>query len=179
MFKLREIQKQRQSKPITHTPINTNTRLHRDLQSLELPPTTQLHVLRGTDDRMPALQLRVKPDEGYYKGGHFTFELIFNDQYPMEPPKVKCLNCIYHPNIDTDGRVCLNILRQDWTPALDLQSIVIGLIFLFLEVSGIDPLNKQAAETFNRSRQEFARVVETSMHGVTMNNIHYDRVTNI
>ncbi|GAV56299.1 hypothetical protein ZYGR_0BB00760 [Zygosaccharomyces rouxii] len=177
MFKLREIQKQRQSKPILQTGNNTNTRLHRDLKSLELPPTTQLHIVRGTDDPIPLLQLTVNPDEGYYRDGTFTFELLFNEQYPMEPPKVKCLNRIYHPNIDTDGRVCLNILRQDWTPALDLQSIVIGLLFLFLEISGVDPLNKQAAETFNRSRQDFAHAVRQSMGGSTIHNIQYDKVT--
>ncbi|CAR29910.1 hypothetical protein ZYGR_0AD06000 [Zygosaccharomyces rouxii] len=178
MFKLREIQKQKQSKPAPNAGSNTNTRLHRDLKSLELPPTTQLHIVRGTDDSIPLLQLAVKPDEGYYKGGNFTFELLFNEQYPMEPPKVKCLNRIYHPNIDTDGRVCLNILRQDWTPALDLQSVIIGLLFLFLEISGVDPLNKQAAETFNRNRQNFAHAVRQSMGGNTIDNIHYDKVTN-
>lgn len=177
MFKLREIQKQRQTKPVLQTANNINARLRRDLQSLEPPPTTKLDILRGTDDPLPLLHLRVSPDEGYYVGGTFTFELLFNEKYPMEPPKVTCLNRIYHPNIDTNGRVCLNILRQDWTPALDLQSVIIGLLFLFLEISGVDPLNKQAAEIFNKSRQEFALLVRQSINGGIIDDIKYDRVT--
>ena len=49
---------------------------------------------------------------------------------------------IYHPNIDTQGSVCLNILRQDWRPVFNLNSVMIGLLFLFLEPNPDDPLNK-------------------------------------
>jgi ubiquitin-conjugating enzyme E2 M len=51
---------------------------------------------------------------------------------------------VYHPNIDWDGHVCLNILRQDWMPVLSLGSVVFGLMTLFLEPNPDDPLNKGA-----------------------------------
>lgn len=53
-----------------------------------------------------------------------------------------CTKKIYHPNLDLDGNVCLNILREDWKPVLNLQSIAVGLQFLFLEPNPDDPLNK-------------------------------------
>ncbi|MCG8711206.1 hypothetical protein JHU04_004607, partial [Brenneria sp. 4F2] len=84
-------------------------------------PTVLLNVIRGPKDVTkgpPLLRVVVSPDEGFYKCGHFQFELQFNDNYPMEPPRVLCLNKIFHPNIDLDGRICLNVLRQDWSPAL-------------------------------------------------------------
>jgi len=49
---------------------------------------------------------------------------------------------IYHPNIDLDGNICLNILREDWKPVLNINSILVGLQFLFLEPNPEDPLNK-------------------------------------
>lgn len=52
--------------------------------------------------------------------------------YPHEPPKVKCETPVYHPNIDLEGNVCLNILREDWKPVLTVNSIVYGLQYLFL-----------------------------------------------
>lgn len=52
--------------------------------------------------------------------------------YPHEPPKVKCETPVYHPNIDLEGNVCLNILREDWKPVLTINSIVYGLQYLFL-----------------------------------------------
>ena len=39
---------------------------------------------------------------------------------------------VYHPNIDTEGNICLNILREDWKPVLSINSVVYGLNFLFL-----------------------------------------------
>jgi len=55
--------------------------------------------------------------------------------------QVKCETPIYHPNIDTEGNVCLNILRKDWRPVLDMNAVIYGMIFLFHEPNGNDPLN--------------------------------------
>jgi hypothetical protein len=52
---------------------------------------------------------------------------------------------IYHPNVDLEGNVCLNILREDWKPVLNLNSVMVGLQYLFLEPNADDPLNKGAA----------------------------------
>ena len=100
-----------------------------------------------------------------YKGGSFEFSFNINANYPHEPPKVKCkqvvrlfplasrvpnnLNrhlrpTIYHPNVDLEGNVCLNILREDWKPVLNLNSVMVGLQYLFLEPNADDPLNKGA-----------------------------------
>lgn len=49
---------------------------------------------------------------------------------------------IYHPNVDVEGNVCLNILREDWKPVLNLNSVMVGLQYLFLEPNAEDPLNK-------------------------------------
>lgn len=56
--------------------------------------------------------------------------------YPHDPPKVKCETMVYHPNIDLEGNVCLNILREDWKPVLTINSIIYGLQYLFLVSRG-------------------------------------------
>ena len=48
-----------------------------------------------------------------YKTGLFTFSFDINQNFPHDPPKVRCQQKIYHPNIDLEGKVCLNILRED------------------------------------------------------------------
>lgn len=70
--------------------------------------------------------------QGFYRGGKFIFSFKVGPNYPHEPPKVKCETQVYHPNIDLDGNVCLNILREDWKPVLTINSIVYGLQYLFL-----------------------------------------------
>lgn len=54
---------------------------------------------------------------------------------------------IYHPNVDLEGNVCLNILREDWKPVLNLNSVMVGLQYLFLEPNADDPLNKGMCHT--------------------------------
>lgn len=124
----------------------------------------------------PLIQLRISPDENMYVGGHFIFNIEFGDNYPMEPPKVKCINKIYHPNIDLRGNVCLNILREDWSPALDLQSIIIGLLFLFLEPNPKDPLNQNAADQLIGNKETFIHEVKLSMAGGFVKNEIFDYV---
>lgn len=71
--------------------------------------------------------LTIDPDEGMYKGGSFKFTFVISSNYPHDPPKVKCTQKIYHPNIDLEGNVCLNILREDWKPVLNLNAVVVGM----------------------------------------------------
>ncbi len=49
--------------------------------------------------------------QGFYRGGRFVFSFKVGQGYPHEPPKVKCETMVYHPNIDMEGNICLNILR--------------------------------------------------------------------
>lgn len=76
--------------------------------------------------------LTIEPDEGMYKGGVFHFSFAVNQNFPHDPPKVKCTQKIYHPNIDLEGNVCLNILREDWKPVLNLNAVIVGMQVRFL-----------------------------------------------
>jgi len=78
-------------------------------------------------DDILAFQLAIVPDEGMYRGGRFTFSFAIPAAFPHEPPKVRCAEKIYHPNIDLEGKVCLNILREDWKPVLNLNAVIVGL----------------------------------------------------
>ena len=88
--------------------------------------------------------MNLNGEKGFYVKGTFKFTFKLNANYPHEPPKVLCRQKIYHPNIDLEGNVCLNILREDWKPVLNLNSILVGLQYLFLEPNADDPLNKGA-----------------------------------
>ncbi|WFC99824.1 NEDD8-conjugating protein ubc12 [Malassezia yamatoensis] len=96
-------------------------------------------------------EVTILPDEGIYQGGLFRFSIKVNNNYPHEPPAVRCLQKVrsmtltqlYHPNLDLDGNVCLNILREEWNPILNLNSVLVGLQFLFLDPNPDDPLNKR------------------------------------
>ncbi|EEQ91483.1 hypothetical protein RJZ56_003223 [Blastomyces dermatitidis] len=119
----------------------------------------------------------IEPDEGVYKGGSFKFDFeIPEHEYPYAPPRVKCTQKIYHPNIDPQGNVCLNILREGWTAALDVQAVAFGLLHIFMHTTYEDPLIQEVADDLRLNREGFKRNVRTAMQGGTVRNIKYDRV---
>jgi ubiquitin-conjugating enzyme E2 M len=188
----REQQQQQQQQPFTsltssNEPISSSSsspptpvtsaaqlRLQKDVTGLALPDTMSVRFPDPND--LSQFHVTLRPDEGFYKGGRFLFTFHIKPDYPHEPPKIHCTQRIYHPNIDLDGNVCLNILREDWNPVLDLNAVLYGLQFLFLEPNPEDPLNKEAAETLTRNINEFRTIVYRSMRGESHNGIVYDRV---
>jgi len=150
-------------------------RVQKDLTELDLPSTMKTHFPDPAD--LLNFTLTIAPDEGMYKGGAFVFSFVINTNYPHDPPKVKCTQKIYHPNVDLEGNVCLNILREDWKPVLNLNSVMVGLQYLFLEPNADDPLNKEAAEDLRRGRDKFVYNVKNSLRGGNVNGTTYDNVS--
>lgn len=106
----------------------------------------------------------VTPDTGFWKGATYNFAFAIPALYPHEPPKVLCLTPIFHPNINDEGNVCLNILRQDWKPVLDINAVIYGLIYLFYEPNPDDPLNKEAAQLYRDDIAKFEKKVQRTLH---------------
>uniref|UniRef100_A0A8C4NBD4 E2 NEDD8-conjugating enzyme n=1 Tax=Eptatretus burgeri TaxID=7764 RepID=A0A8C4NBD4_EPTBU len=111
--------------------------------------------------------LMVTPEEGYYLGGKFEFEVNVPESYNMVPPKVKCLTRIWHPNIAETGEICLSLLRQHsmdgtgWAPTRTLKDVVWGLNSLFTDLLNFDdPLNIDAAEHHLRDKEDFQNKVQ-------------------
>ncbi|KAL0224496.1 hypothetical protein P9112_003886 [Eukaryota sp. TZLM1-RC] len=118
----------------------------------------------------------ISPRNGIFAGGVFPFSFKVSSDYPHKAPEVRCLRKIYHPNIDLEGHVCLNILREDYRPVLTITSIIHGLRFLFTEPNPNDPLNRDAAEDMVRSMDSFKNNVKRSMRGERVGNERFDRV---
>lgn len=76
------------------------------------------------------------------QGGKFEFLIDVPPNYKNEPPKVKCITKHLHPNIQqSDGSVCMNLLRDDWLPSLSLEDILVGLLHLYRDPNPMDPLD--------------------------------------
>jgi len=148
-------------------------RITKDINELELPKTCKTEFPDADD--LLNFKLIIFPDEGFYRHGQFTFSFKIGNAYPHEPPKVKCETKVYHPNIDLEGNVCLNILREDWKPVLTINSIVYGLQYLFLEPNPEDPLNKEAATELQCNRRAFELNVQKSMKGGHINGVYFER----
>jgi len=148
-------------------------RVQKDLSELSLPRSCTTDF--PDPDDLLNFKLTIQPDEGFYKNGRFIFNFKIGPNYPHEPPKVKCETMVYHPNIDLEGNVCLNILREDWKPVLTINAIVYGIQYLFLEPNPDDPLNKEAAEALRQNRRIFEQNVQRTMRGGYIGSTYFER----
>merc|ERR1712079_247649 len=151
-------------------------RVQLDLDELECPQNAQL--ILPDPNNLQKIQVAVVPDSGYWKGATYTSDLAFPNDYPYKPPKVTLSRNerIYHPNIDVNGNVCLNLLKADWRPILTVQQIIHGLIFLFLEPNPADPLNLEAAEVFRNNINTFKQNVQKSLAGGKVNGVEFPKM---
>lgn len=148
-------------------------RLQKDISELRLEATTSINFPEGKD-KLLHFEIGIRPDEGIYKGGSFLFDFNVPTSYPHDAPKVKCKTKVFHPNIDPEGNVCLNILREDWKPVLSISSLIYGLQFLFLDPNPSDPLNKEAAEMLISQPRQFESYVQSSIQrGCYINNVYW------
>ncbi|EEA07260.1 ubiquitin-conjugating enzyme family protein [Cryptosporidium muris RN66] len=94
------------------------------------------------------------PEGTPYEGGYYKLELFLPEQYPMEPPKVRFLTKIYHPNIDKLGRICLDILKDKWSPALQIRTVLLSIQALLSSPEPDDPLDTTVADHFKNNPTE-------------------------
>lgn len=109
--------------------------------------------------------IKVDDEESFWYGASYKFHITIPPDYPYQPPHCTCLTKIYHPNIDLEGNVCLNILRVDWKPILGINIVLIGLRVLFLDPNANDPLNKDAAYVMYNDLTLFKANVKKSLKG--------------
>lgn len=143
-------------------------RLSKDMAGLDLPPGTSINYnkLPNGEPNLQSFHVIINPtEESYWYGGKYDFEFSVPETYPYDPPKLKNHTKIYHPNIDLDGNVCLNILRKDWKPVLNINHVIFGLETLFLSPNPEDPLNKEAAIDMTNDLDEFISNVKNSLRG--------------
>ena len=125
-------------------------RLRKEMAELDLPQ----HATLETTDEWHTMKITIDlsaSENSHWFGGKYEFKCVVNEEYPIKPPRIDCMTPVWHPNIDENGAVCLNILKEvtvggDWRPNLDVNACILGLIFLFIEPNPNDPLNQKAAE---------------------------------
>ncbi|CAN1229508.1 Ubiquitin-conjugating enzyme E2 36 [Linum perenne] len=101
------------------------------------------------------------PTQSPYEGGVFKLELFLPEEYPMAPPKVRFLTKIYHPNIDKLGRICLDILKDKWSPALQIRTVLLSIQALLSAPNPDDPLSENIAKHWKSNEAEAVETVGT------------------
>ena len=151
-------------------------RLKKELGELDLPKHAKVNFPDPNTIMQFEVTIDLSKEECLWKGATYTFTITIGHNYPHEAPKAHCKNLLYHPNIDLQGNVCLNILRADWKPVLGVNAVILGLIFLFIEPNPNDPLNKEAAELQRTNVSLFNETVKKSLRGGYINGTQFPKM---
>ena len=111
-------------------------------------------------ENIQIFNITLTPQSGIWRGGKFVFQFTIPDTWPIDRPSVKSLTRIWHPNISEDGNVCLNILRDNYTPVQPINHIIQGIFFLFNEPNPQSPLNVDAALQYLQDLNAFKEKAE-------------------
>ncbi|KAI0793141.1 ubiquitin-conjugating enzyme/RWD-like protein [Irpex lacteus] len=96
------------------------------------------------------------PEGTPYEGGHFDVDIVIPESYPFQPVKMKFLTKTYHPNVSSaSGAICLDILKDAWSPVLTLKSTLISLQSLLCSPEPNDPQDAEVAKHYLTSKASF------------------------
>ena len=143
-----------------------HNRINKEFQELQKNKKDASVQVRLVDGNIRHWKGRIKgPIDTCYQGGTFDVDIIIPEDYPFKPPKMKFDTKIWHPNISSQTRaICLDILKNEWTPALTIRTALISLQALMCEPVPDDPQDavvaKQYMENINLFNQTAKHWVE-------------------
>ena len=126
-----------------------HNRIKKEYNDLQKEKNTNVQVKLVNND-FRHWKGRIKgPIDTCYQGGIFDVDIIIPDDYPFKPPKMKFDTKIWHPNISSvTGAICLDILKNEWTPALTIRTALISLQALMCEPVPNDPQDAVVAKQY-------------------------------
>ncbi|KAG8461302.1 hypothetical protein KFE25_010489 [Diacronema lutheri] len=144
-------------------------RLNKELAMLERDPPPGVSVWPKESKLTELEAVLAGPEGSPYESGLFRLDITLSARYPFEPPKVTFRTAIYHPNIDTAGRICLDTLNMPpkgaWKPSINIGTVLTSLRLLLAEPNADDPLMDDVAAqlrtdpaAFRRAAAEHTRV---------------------
>lgn len=110
------------------------------------------------------------PKDTPYAGGRFHLNIEFPPAYPIKPPEVRFTTPVYHPNISTNGEICLDILHSQWSPALTVSNLLISLCSLLSDPNPEHGLNRDALQLYRTDKVKYNETVRDWVRTYAMDN---------
>ena len=130
-------------------------RINRELQNLDRDPPGHVSAGPVGDDLLHWQGTIVGPPDSPYQGGVFFLTIRFPTKYPFEPPKVAFTTKIYHPNINSNGSISLDILHSRWCTALTISKVLLSICSLLCDPNPDDPLVPEIARLYKTDRARY------------------------
>ncbi|GMM33245.1 E2 ubiquitin-conjugating protein [Saccharomycopsis crataegensis] len=130
-------------------------RINKEIKDLGRDPPASCSAGPSGDDLYLWEASIMGPPDSPYAGGVFFLTIQFPTDYPFKPPKISFTTKIYHPNINSNGNICLDILKEEWSPALTVSKLLLSICSLLTDPNPDDPLVPEIANVYKTDRQKY------------------------
>jgi len=132
-------------------------RITKELQDLSKDPPSNCSAGPVGEDLFTWQATIMGPADSPFQGGVFFLNIKFPTDYPFKPPKIQFTTKIYHPNINANGGICLDILKDQWSPALTISKVLLSICSLLTDPNPDDPLVPEIAHIYKTNRPEYEK----------------------
>jgi ubiquitin-conjugating enzyme E2 D/E len=136
-------------------------RLKRELEMIQKSPPINCSAGIVDDNIFHWKATLIGPSDSPYEGGVFELDIQFPEKYPFKPPKVKFITRIYHPNISSKGLICVDILKNNWSPALTTSKLLLSICSLLTDPNPDDPLEPDIAYEYKHRHEDFVNTAKS------------------
>ncbi|ORX41192.1 ubiquitin-conjugating enzyme [Kockovaella imperatae] len=143
-------------------------RLIRDFKRLASDPPVGISGSPNPDNIMIWNAVIFGPPDTPFEDGSFRLTLTFSDSYPNKPPTVRFVSKMFHPNIYSNGELCLDILQNRWSPTYDVAAVLTSVQSLLNDPNPQSPANVEAAQLYKDNIKEYERRVKTTVEASWM-----------
>ena len=144
-------------------------RISKELHDLEKDPPANCSAGPVNDNDVFHWQATIMgPPDSPFAGGVFFLTIGFPTDYPFKPPKVTFTTKIYHPNINSNGSICLDILREQWSPALTISKVLLSICSMLTDPNPDDPLVPDIANIYKEDRGKYEKTAREWTHKFAM-----------
>lgn len=130
-------------------------RIQKELADLQKDPPSNCSAGPLKEDMFRWEGMIIGPADSPYQGGVFNLEILFPVDYPFKPPKIQFTTKIYHPNINPTGLICLDILKQQWSPALTISKVLLSITSLLTDPNPDDPFVPEIAQLYKVNKAKY------------------------
>lgn len=130
-------------------------RINKEITDLKVDPPANCSAGPLGNDMYQWEAVIMGPEDSPYSGGIFNLHIQFPVDYPFKPPHIKFVTKIFHPNINSAGMICLDILKTQWSPALTISKVLLSICSLLTDPNPKDPLAPDVATLYINNIEEF------------------------
>ncbi|XP_065024759.1 ubiquitin-conjugating enzyme E2 5A-like isoform X1 [Musa acuminata AAA Group] len=136
-------------------------RIQKELQDLQRDPPASCSAGPVGEDLFHWQATIMGPSDSPYAGGVFFVTIHFPPDYPFKPPTVNFQTKVYHPNINSNGSICLDILKDQWSPALTISKVLLSISSLLTDPNPDDPLVPEIAHLYKNQRPRYEEMARS------------------